>query len=79
MIVNSNFSTYWKSSDHSSSYFPENVHGVTQMSDIEISRCAITRFVAVYINAKTTFENIDWKSILFTPKYYSKETQMNKT
>ena len=49
------------------------------MSDIEISRCAITRFVAVYINAKTTFENIDWKSILFTPKYYSKETQMNKT
>ena len=49
------------------------------MSDIQISRYEITRFVTVYINAKTTFENIDRKSILFSTKYYSEETQMNKT
>ena len=48
------------------------------MSDIQISRYEITRFVTVYINAKTTFENIDLKSILFSTKYYSEETQMNK-
>ena len=49
------------------------------MSDIQISRYEITRFVTAYINAKTTFENIDYKSILFSTKYYSEETQMNKT
>ena len=49
------------------------------MSDIQISRYEITRFVTVYINAKATFENIDRKSILFSTKYYSEETQMNKT
>ena len=49
------------------------------MSDVQISRYEITRFVTAYINAKTTFENIDYKSILFSTKYYSEETQMNKT